>query len=142
MLETEYECLVCGFQLWNPVASLPNTLVGLYDDARFPGRCLVSYRTHLDDLTEFTPEQMAQFMTESMRVSRAIKTVTGCARVNFAVLGNAVQHVHAHLIPRYPDTEDLPHRAPWSDPRKQIALPDNDKQRLIHQIQQQIEPRP
>lgn len=138
MNSSRYECLSCGFELWNPVAILPNTLVGLYDDGRFPGRCIVSFQTHKDDLTELSADEMSAFMAEAMNVSRSIQKVTGCERVNFAVLGNAVQHVHAHLIPRYPDQEQLPHRSPWSDPRPLSVLNPDLKHELVHRIRKEL----
>ena len=43
MPSDEWSCGVCGFDLWLPVAvkGLKVTHLGMYSDARFPGRCLV-----------------------------------------------------------------------------------------------------
>ena len=42
----------------------------------------------------------AQLMTEIGRVSRALKEVTRCDKLNVAALGNAVPQLHVHIIAR------------------------------------------
>jgi diadenosine tetraphosphate (Ap4A) HIT family hydrolase len=49
------------------------------------------------DLDE--PEQ-AELMVEIARVSRVLKTVTQCDKLNVAALGNAVPQLHVHVIAR------------------------------------------
>jgi len=43
-----YECDQCRFDLWLPVASLFVSELGFYDDARFPGRCILAFRDHAE----------------------------------------------------------------------------------------------
>jgi len=116
------ECDVCGFGLWNPIASLSRSTIGLYNDARFPGRCIVSLDIHKDNFEELDEETTALFMEDIQKAMRAIKSATGADRVNMAILGNAESHVHAHLIPRYPDSEEFPKSSPWNDKRERAQL--------------------
>lgn len=51
-----------------------------------------------------------------------LRELTEATRVNYAVLGNAEPHLHAHLIPRFPALEPVPHRPPWEDPRERRSL--------------------
>lgn len=123
-MDNKFTCSACNFQLFNPIAELPTALVGLYDDERFPGRCIVSAKVHSENFDEWDDESSSLFIQDVKQVSRAIKAVTGSDRVNFSILGNAVPHVHAHLIPRYPEFEEYPNKSPWNDKRdhKELAL--------------------
>lgn len=116
-------CSFCGFGLYNPVvANLSVTQLGLYDDARFPGRAILMYRDHVEDLAQLAPEALLLFWQDAIRVAEVIKRVTGSPRINYAVLGNAEPHLHIHLIPRYPDHESAPNGSPWNDPRPLQAM--------------------
>lgn len=127
-------CEECGFSLWLPISSLSNSHVGLYSDARFPGRCIVSMREHFDHLDEVTPDSLFGFLMDVRNCVAAIKMATGVDRVNVAVLGNQETHVHAHLIPRLPSNEPNPSKAPWEDTRTKRPLDKAEEESLIDSI--------
>lgn len=127
-------CLKCGFELYNPVASLKLSDWGIYNDARFPGRSIVSLREHNTHEETVPSALMGAFMAEVQHVSRVIKAVTGCERVNIALLGNTVHHVHAHLIPRHPESEPNPEKSPWDDPREKETLSEAELKKMAHQF--------
>lgn len=133
-----YRCATCGFELWSPVCQLQTGFVGLYDDARFPGRCLFVALDHFEDLGDLPTPLLTEFFVEATKVAEAIRRTTGAKRVNYAVLGNAEPHVHFHLIPRYPDREAFPNRAPWNDPRPKRFLPVEEKQRLACLLRKEL----
>lgn len=112
------ECSFCGFGLYNPVrAKLQITQLGLYNDARFPGRAILMFNEHKTDLEDLEPKEMGLFWKDATRVARALKRIAEAERINYAVLGNAEPHLHIHLIPRRPHEEEFPTRSPWDDPR-------------------------
>ena len=115
-------CSDCGFELWHPLAALSVCDVGLYDDARFPGRMIVSLREHVEHLDEVRPDLLSRLMQDVVAASTVLRKTLGADRVNVAFLGNQVAHVHAHLIPRYGASEPMPTQAPWSDPRPTAKL--------------------
>lgn len=127
-------CLQCGFELYKPISSLQVSTIGLYDDARFPGRCIVSLNSHYEDMIEVPESTLNAFIRDIRQAMKAIQEVTGCSRVNLAILGNAVPHVHAHLIPRYPDAEANPNQSPWNDPRPKDVLQESVSQKIIEDI--------
>jgi diadenosine tetraphosphate (Ap4A) HIT family hydrolase len=132
------ECAVCGFTLWSPIASLTASHLSLYDDARFPGRSILMLDTHEENLEDVEEELLFNFMKDIQVASKALKQATGSERVNVAILGNTVAHVHAHLIPRFPDMEEFPHSSPWNDQREKTALDTNIKTTLIAKIASHI----
>ncbi len=123
-------CLVCGFGLWQPIYKLKVSHVGFYSDSRFPGRVIVTLDRHFEQLDEVPKALLAEFMSDIQMTSKAIKCTTGAKRVNVAILGNLDSHVHAHLIPRKPDREPFPTKAPWEDPRPKDGLTSEEEHQL------------
>lgn len=108
-------CDTCGFELWTPIAALRVSHVGLYDDARFPGRLIVSLDEHREHFDDVDADLLAAFMADLQDASLVLrKTLDDVARVNMAVLGNKVPHVHAHLIPRRVREHNFG-VSPWED---------------------------
>lgn len=120
--------------MWNPIAEMEVTVLGLYDDTRFPGQCLLSLKEHHEDFTLLDARVANRLMADARDAASAIQKVTGAARVNYAILGNHEPHLHVHLIPRHPSREPRPREAPWSDPRPHEALPDHARAALIENI--------
>lgn len=109
-------CEVCGFDLYHVVTHLDVSILSLYSDARFPGRAIVALREHYSDLEEVPEGLYHRFLDDVRRAGVIIKRVTCTARMNYAILGNAVQHVHAHVIPRVLGGDPVPTKAPWAHP--------------------------
>lgn len=127
-------CLTCGFKLWLPVVRLRTSYLGLYDDARFPGRSLLVLADHVEDLTALSQKTACEFLEDARDSARAIQSITGSPRINYAILGNTEPHLHWHLIPRQPDAEDRPQRPVWEDPRPAAPLGADEVTRLIGQL--------
>lgn len=101
-------CSSCGFALWLPIASLKASKLGLYSDSRFKGRAILKLNAHEEQLEGLSDELALAFLQDSKVAMTAIQNAVGAERVNFAVLGDTVAHVHAHLIPRFPAAESFP----------------------------------
>ena len=115
--EISFLCDVCGFELWQPVAELSVSVLGLYNDDRFPGRCILVLKDHREHWEDLDSGLLGEFASDSQRAVKAITTATGSIRVNLAILGNTDPHLHFHLIPRNPNIEPNPKKSPWNDPR-------------------------
>ena len=122
MTSTIEPCPTCSFSLFNPVAKLSVSDWGIYDDSRFPGRSIVKLRDHQEDFSELNPSETAEFIADVQTAMGIIKNLTRADRVNVAILGNAVPHVHAHLIPRFSAEEPHPNQSPWNDTRHKESL--------------------
>ena len=131
-------CKDCGFELWLPLASLRVSDLGLYSDARFPGRSILKLRDHWDSIEDLPDAVALDFFADLKLAMAALRRVTGAERVNFAVLGNAVPHVHGHLIPRFPAAESKPHSSPWDDPRPRAKLEAERELELIEGIRKEL----
>ena len=126
---TQYQCERCDFVLWNPIFAFQSSILGLYDDSRFPGRCLLVLRSHAEHFDEIEADTFDQLMREAQIVSRVMRFALNARRVNLAILGNSQSHVHAHIVPRFADDPN-PGHTPWEDPRVKSPLPDADRLRI------------
>jgi diadenosine tetraphosphate (Ap4A) HIT family hydrolase len=69
-------------------------------DANYPWLLLVPRRPGIVEIIDLEEVEQAQLMVEIARVSRVVKAVTQCDKLNVAALGNAVPQLHVHVIAR------------------------------------------
>ena len=84
--------------------------VRLMNDANYPWAILVPQRQGMADLIDLTPADRATLALEVDSVSSALKSLTGCHKLNVAALGNVVRQLHVHVIARFE------HDAAWPAP--------------------------
>jgi len=133
-------CMDCGFELWIPISDLRCSTIGLYNDARFPGRCLLMFNEHVEALEDLDGEALENWMLDLRAASTVIKKVAGARRINLAILGNAEPHLHAHLIPRIPDDDPIPTQSPWDHPLSAMALDPHRVDELVRQLKDELAP--
>jgi diadenosine tetraphosphate (Ap4A) HIT family hydrolase len=97
-----------GFELHAQLArdtaslgDLPLSRVLVINDANYPWLLLVPRRPDIVEVIDLNEVEQAQLMTEIARVSRALREVTQCHKLNVAALGNAVPQLHVHVIARF-----------------------------------------
>jgi diadenosine tetraphosphate (Ap4A) HIT family hydrolase len=83
-----------------PVGDLPLCRVLLSKDANYPWLILVPRRPGIVDLIDLAPADRATLSAEIDAVSRALKTISECEKLNVAALGNVVPQLHVHVIGR------------------------------------------
>lgn len=129
-----YRCKECGFELFHPVSELSVSALGLYDDARFPGRCVLALREHEEHFDRLPEPLWTGFIADLRAASRAIRLATGAKRINFAVLGNVEPHVHAHLVPRGAPGDEHPDKTPWNEAVPKKCLQEEEIPPLIEKL--------
>ena len=72
----------------------------LMDDARFPWCILVPRRDGLSELHELDEADGVLLLRESAMVSRALRALLPCDRLNVGALGNLVPQLHVHHVVR------------------------------------------
>ncbi|MBR0823679.1 MULTISPECIES: HIT family protein [Bradyrhizobium] len=82
------------------IGDLPLSKVLVIKDAHYPWLLLVPRRPDAVEIIDLDEVQQAQLMTEISRVSRALKEITKCDKLNVAALGNLVPQLHVHIIAR------------------------------------------
>ncbi|MBB3773118.1 diadenosine tetraphosphate (Ap4A) HIT family hydrolase [Angulomicrobium tetraedrale] len=84
-----------------PVADLALSTLRLMNDARFPWVILVPRRPGLAELIDLEGEARAALTGEIDTVSRALRELTQCDKLNVGALGNQVRQLHVHVIARF-----------------------------------------
>lgn len=71
--------------------------------ATVPGWLVLIPRRHVTSLADLTPAEAAVLGTWQVRLSRALREVTGCAKTYVAQFAEQIAHVHFHVVPRAAD---------------------------------------
>ena len=82
------------------VVELPASTVYLWKDSRYLGRCVVALKGHARELFALEPARRQQYLEEVSAVAAAIQQGFQADKINYAVFGDAVPHLHFHLVPK------------------------------------------
>lgn len=112
--------------------------VYLNKDQTHFGRVIVALNWHMDELFELTTEERNEFCTDVAMVAKAIKKITNAQKINYAIYGDSVSHLHFHLVPKHESDND------WNDafvnmPEIPKFLKDTDYQNIIENIVKELE---
>lgn len=100
------ECFYCSkdhrlHDLMLEVCQLQVSTVYLNKDQTHDGRCIVTFKQHKTELFQLEKEKLHLFMEDVARVAEAIKKAFRADKINYAIYGDLVSHVHFHLVPKY-----------------------------------------
>ncbi len=65
------------------------------------GYCVLICTRHVREPYDLAADERAAFFEDMMRAARALERVFQPTKMNFQILGNAVPHLHCHILPRY-----------------------------------------
>ena len=86
----------------------------LVDDPDYPGFCRVVLERHVKEMTDLVPAERARLMNAVFATEAALRDLVVPRKINLASLGNAVPHLHWHVIPRHADDRHFP-RPVWAE---------------------------
>ena len=98
----------------------------LVDDPDYPGFCRVVLERHVKEMTDLAPVERARLMNAVFATEAVLRDLVVPRKVNLASLGNAVPHLHWHVVPRHADDRHFP-KPIWAEPvraRAQRPAPD------------------
>lgn len=85
------------------IAPLSVSTLYLFKEQTHPGRCVVAYRGHVNELYELPAAELAAFTQDVARAAKAIRTAMGAAKINYGAYSDKLPHLHFHLVPKYVD---------------------------------------
>jgi diadenosine tetraphosphate (Ap4A) HIT family hydrolase len=86
----------------------------------FAGRVMYIYNKHLGDVSEIDIKNHFAVDKEIVVIAKVIKRIFRADLINVASLGNHVQHLHWHIIPRYKDDPSWG-QPPWPHGDKKLT---------------------
>ncbi len=78
------------------------------EDPEYPGFCRVVWHTHVAEMSDLAPDDIAHLMRVVLATEAAIRQLMQPTKINLASLGNVVPHLHWHVIPRFSDDRHFP----------------------------------
>jgi len=105
-------CLYCTDNqiqkdLMIPIAKLSVSRAFLFREQTYYGRCLVAFDRHVNDLNELSDEDRNAFMSDVVKVTRAMQKVFNPEKINYGAYSDKLCHLHFHLAPKYADGPDF-----------------------------------
>ena len=83
------------------VADLSLSRLRLAANQFVPGYCVLICARHVREPYDLDAAERARYFEDMMRAAQALDQVFNPVKMNFQLLGNAVPHLHCHLLPRY-----------------------------------------
>ena len=83
-----------------PVLWLGFCELRMMNERRWPWLILVPQRMEAVEIHDLTPLDQTMLTFEADMVSKALKQVTRCRKINIAALGNVVPQLHVHIVAR------------------------------------------
>ena len=87
--------------LMAPVAKLRVSTLFLLRDQSFAGRCVLMFEDHCKEVDEVPESKKLPLMQDLSDAVSAIRAVFKPDKVNYAIFGDEVTHLHVHLVPKY-----------------------------------------
>ena len=115
------------------IAELGVTVAYLNDDQYFPGWCVLFLKRHATELFELDADERRQMMDDVTRVAAALHAIFAPRKINYAFLGNQLQHIHWHVTPSLPD-DPAPRDAIWAVPHAPVRLAAAERDARIAQV--------
>lgn len=120
-----------------PVVELPLSLVLLHHDANYPWTILVPRVPGAVEIADLSAAERAVLTEEIVAVGDAVRSLTGCHKLNVAALGNQVPQLHVHVIGRFRDDPAWPGPVWGAAAPKPRSLETRDA--LIEALRQRLE---
>ncbi len=119
------------------IEDLQSSTFYLNKDQTHPGRSILAFHTHKEELFELSPDELHRFMEDVAKAAKALQEVFQPQKINYAVYGDLVSHLHFHIVPKYENGTD------WGEafvnaPHQKKQLQEDDYTELIKKIQAQL----
>jgi diadenosine tetraphosphate (Ap4A) HIT family hydrolase len=110
----------------------------LMNDSRWPWLMLIPHRPGAIEIHDLTPLDQTMLVFEADIVAKALKSVTGCDKINTAALGNVVPQLHMHVVARFEGDPNWPGPV-WGFGQREPYRPE-DMHRFIDAMQTALSP--
>lgn len=83
------------------IAQLEISVLRLSVNQFSPGYCVLICRQHVAEPYQLSRVDRNRFFEDMMNAANALEQVYHPTKMNFQILGNALPHLHCHIMPRY-----------------------------------------
>jgi diadenosine tetraphosphate (Ap4A) HIT family hydrolase len=83
------------------IADLERSRLQLCHNQYVRGYCILVAKKAVREPHQMYPPERALFFEDMVRVGETLEKVFKPIKINYQILGNAVPHLHVHIVPRY-----------------------------------------
>lgn len=136
--ETCFYCTKKGplNEILTEIVPLGHSTVYFFNDQKNPGRCVVAFRDHYRELHEIPDEECDAYLREVRLVAKAIANLYHPDKINYALYGDLVSHVHFHVVPKY--AGGVSWGQPFNDTLPKIVLDKREAAEKIEELRREI----
>ena len=110
-------CPLCDAPGGRVVVQTPRWRLVHADEAGFPAFYRLVWQEHVREFSQLAPAERQECMETLVAIEQAMLGQLRPAKVNLASLGNAVPHLHWHVIARFEQDSHFP-GAVWAQPQR------------------------
>jgi diadenosine tetraphosphate (Ap4A) HIT family hydrolase len=89
------------------IADLGASTFYLRREQTYRGRCVLAYKDHVHDIVQLSAEDAAKFFEDVAHAARAIYKALSPDKINYAMYGDTLKHIHMHMVPKYKGGPDF-----------------------------------
>ena len=120
------------------VCSLNASILYLFREQTYKGRCVLVLKTHKRELFELDEYESENFYKDMSRAASAIKKTFSPGKINYAAFGDKVPHLHFHLVPKYEN------RPGWGEafeitPKEKVFLKEGEYIEIVRLLKDNLQ---
>lgn len=140
MIKSNKECFYCekNSELQKKMIEIKEfeySTFYLNKDQKYYGRSILAFKKHKKEIFELTNIERASFFDELSLVALTLNKVVNPDKLNYAIYGDLVPHLHVHIVPKYKNGDDWGEAFINNSPTV-TALSDSDYNSLIQNIRE------
>ncbi|MDD5184829.1 MAG: HIT family protein [Paludibacter sp.] len=85
------------------ICDLSVSTLFLFKEQSHPGRCVLAYKDHVNELFELSETDRNAYMADVCRVASAMQKALSPTKINYGAYSDKLGHLHFHLVPKYKD---------------------------------------
>ncbi|MBP1082178.1 HIT family protein [Bacillus capparidis] len=105
----------------------------LNKDQTHKGRCIIAFDRHVRELFQLKQEERYYFIEDISNVAKVLDQLFHPDKINFAIYGDLVSHLHIHVVPKVKDSPEWG-EAFVNSPKSKKYLSQKNYDDLIHEI--------
>ena len=140
-MEKDESCLYCERnelqkELMIKICDLKKSTLFLFKEQSYPGRCVVAFKDHINELFEISDDDRNLFMQDVAQVAKTLNKLFSPSKINYGAYSDKLAHLHFHIVPKY--KEGLTYGSTFEMNPNKNFLTDTQYQTIIERIKAQL----
>ncbi len=131
-------CILCNKNTKNIIYQHEMYHILLVEDKYYPGYIQLVINDHIKELTDLNHAKAHEVFDVLLTLEQIIRDIFNPDKVNIAIFGNIVPHLHFHIMPRFKSDRHFPNPI-WGQVTNNEYMPLQDiinkNIQLVHQIE-------